>query len=196
VTGRRLHEPEIIERVNERLKEMDWLRDHPKQFKYTVAGHDCWSDIRARVENVPTSAEQYAALDWPVSRASVSRIAGLKNFRAYLRYGKPDRLLPLFRMFETETNLRCFEQLQSLVVDPDDREDVLKQNADDFGEGGDDLYDETRYALASRPVIARPVQPVLTPSEHRDTRLEKILESLQKGPNGRGSGGGRRAPLR
>ena len=42
-----------------------------------------------------------------------------------------------------------------MIINPDDPEDVLKVNADPItGIGGDDFYDETRYALASRPGVA------------------------------------------
>ena len=50
----------------------------------------------------------------------------------------------------TPGNLKCIEQLESRVADPDNIEDVLKTDADDFGEGGDDSYDETRYGAMSR----------------------------------------------
>ena len=43
-----------------------------------------------------------------------------------------------------------------MTTNPDDPEDVLKVEADPItGDGGDDDYDETRYALASRPGVAR-----------------------------------------
>jgi hypothetical protein len=43
-----------------------------------------------------------------------------------------------------------------MTTNPDDPEDVLKVDADPItGDGGDDDYDETRYALASRPGVSR-----------------------------------------
>ena len=44
--------------------------------------------------------------------------------------------------------------------DPDDPEDVLKRDADpDTGLGGDDDYDQVRYALASRPRKSKEAPP-------------------------------------
>jgi hypothetical protein len=42
-----------------------------------------------------------------------------------------------------------------MQLDPLDREDALKVDADRNGKGGDDDYDETRMALSSRPCKAR-----------------------------------------
>ena len=57
---------------------------------------------------------------------------------------------------DTPGNRKCFVALETMIINPDDPEDVLKINADPItGEGGDDFYDETRYALASRPGRAK-----------------------------------------
>ena len=57
----------------------------------------------------------------------------------------------------TDGNAWLFDQIETMVCDPDDPEDVLKVNADrDTGEGGDDGFDCLRYGLASRPQKARP----------------------------------------
>ncbi len=64
----------------------------------------------------------------------------------------------------TDGNDKCFHQLESLPTDPDNIEDALKSNADIFGQGGDDFYDETRYAVASR------VPP--SPSRFLETKFE------------------------
>ena len=51
-----------------------------------------------------------------------------------------------------DANLRAFECMESRVADVDKNiEDVLKTNANEFGEGGDDDYDADRYAMAGRP---------------------------------------------
>jgi hypothetical protein len=44
------------------------------------------------------------------------------------------------------------EQLKAMTTDPKHPEAPLKRDADPLtGDGGDDSYDETAYALASRP---------------------------------------------
>lgn len=135
------------------------LRRHGLDFAdllYTVAGHDLWADRKARGETVPTIAEQYASASWFCRRASISRVAGLQNFRDYLEWHNPDgtEKRPKFLIFKTDSNVRLFESLEQMVTDPDHPEDALKVDADRYGEGGDDDYDMVRYALASRPLRA------------------------------------------
>jgi hypothetical protein len=61
--------------------------------------------------------------------------------------------------FDTDGNRRCLEQLETMVPDPADPEVALKVDANEFGESGDDHYDETRYAVVSRPLSAKAPWP-------------------------------------
>jgi hypothetical protein len=125
---------------------------------YTVAGHDCWHDVQARSNMGPTTAERFSRAGIPMIQADISRIAGLKNFREMTTWkrrgpitkGKPTPGTPMFRLFDTPGNRRCFGSLVNMILDDDRPEDVLKVDADQDGNGGDDDYDETRYALQSR----------------------------------------------
>ncbi len=148
----RHHQPrEIAERIHARVP-IDELM-------YIHAGHDCWADVRARGENVPTIAEQFQSCGIYLSQANISRRAGLNNLRRYLAWRGPDGKdgTPALRFMRTEGNLWLFDQLETMVCDPDDPEDALKMYANrDTGEGGDDGYDTIRYALASRPPPAGP----------------------------------------
>lgn len=154
VSGRRLLPHEIAQRVRGRMEQ--W--GIPK-FSYIVAGHDAWAERKAMGENTPTIAETFSELGLPLLQANIDRKMGLQELRKATAWkttgpeGTPGE--PNLLFFDTETNKRCFEQLETRVTDPDDLEDVLKTDADDWGEGGDDLYDETRYAMASRPMPAR-----------------------------------------
>ena len=121
--------------------------------RYTVAGHDVWADVKARSEHIPTLAEQFAAHGFPMVKANISRIAGVQNCRRYLQLIGEEQT-PRFAWMDTPTNRKVFECIESRVSDPDHPEDVLKVDADDSGTGGDDHYDQWRYALASRPIAA------------------------------------------
>lgn len=140
--------------------------------QYTVAGHDCWAEKKSHGETVPTIAEQCAAQGWVLKQASISRIAGANNIRAYLRHGQ-------FRVFDAPGPLAVLSCLETRVNDPLDPEDVLKVNADQDGRGGDDDYDMVRYALASRPIAAdrtvkavpQHVHPGLKRDGHRKPRV-------------------------
>lgn len=154
VTGRRLLPHEIADRVKGRMKQL-----RIPSLKYTSAGHDCWAEIKARGENTPTVADQFSDLGLPLMQANIDRKMGLQALRDHFAFKErgPNKSdgTPRLRLLDTDTNRRCFDCLETIVTDPDDPEDVLKTDADDWGEGGDDMYDETRYAVASRPMPAK-----------------------------------------
>ena len=108
----------------------------------------------------PTIAEALQAHGMLVTEASNARVLGLNNLRTYTHFDPiwpitgDDARHPRFRLMDTEGNRRCLAQLQAMQVDPKDHEDVLKIDADYAGRGGDDSYDETRYALMSRPLTS------------------------------------------
>jgi hypothetical protein len=129
--------------------------------QYIVAGHDCWAHHKARRDDTtPSTEERFAQQGIFLTRASIARYAGLRNFREQVAFkgrlpGGEDGE-PNFYMMDTPGNMKCFENMQNIIINPDDPEDALKVNADPItGEGGDDFYDETRYALASRPGRAK-----------------------------------------
>jgi hypothetical protein len=176
VTGRRLLPHEIHERIAARVP-LDKL-------KYIAGGLDLWNTIKAKGENTPPLAEQFWGFGWKLQKANVDRVSGLNNMRRYVtwRPATEDEPIqePAFRLMDTEGNRRCFDQLSAMVSDPDDPEDALKVDGDpDTGEGGDDMYDETRYALASRPRKAgsppRPPKPA-----RYDDGFEKVVEQKNK----------------
>jgi hypothetical protein len=146
-TGRHSQPPEIVSRA-ESAAGAYWDR-----VRYSVAGHDVWADVRARSEHIPTLAEQFVALKAPMVKANISRISGVQNMRRYLTGGN-EKEKPRFQIFDTPTNRQVYECLESRVSDPDNIEDVLKQDADAQGRNGDDFYDMVRYGLASRPFAA------------------------------------------
>jgi hypothetical protein len=159
------------------------LERHGLNFKdltYTVAGHDCWHDIQARGENTPTVAEQlWLSHGWSMIKASISRITGLNNMRAYLA---ADR----FKVHDTPSNNDALLCLESRITDPKRPEDVLKQDANQDGQGGDDPYDMVRYGLASRPLlpdapaVGRPqdIHPGINPATgHRLDKGRKVTLS-------------------
>lgn len=159
VSGRHLQPPEIVDRIAQTILP---LGVSVSMLKYTVAGHDCWADVKARAENIPTVAEHFHRLGLPLTRANISRITGVQNIRRYIAFKTPDGKLftPRFHVCDTSGNARTWEVLESRVSDPDNPEDILKTNADDNGQGGDDPYDQVRYALASRPIAGKaPSEP-------------------------------------
>lgn len=143
IGGRQMQPPAIAERMGTCLERAGVPKD---RLRFVASGHDLWADVKARSENIPTLAEQFAALLWPMVKANISRIAGVQNCRRYFA-GDP----PMFRWVDTPGNRLNYECMASRISDPDEVEDVLKVDADPTGKGGDDDYDETRYGLAARP---------------------------------------------
>ena len=177
VTGRHLLDHEILERIRERPTiRLDLA-------KATHAGHDAWNEYRARGESTPTTAERFGQAGIIMRRANTSRISGLQNMRHYIdptRTGKPR-----FYVMDTPTNQAVFANLEAMVVDPDNPEDALKIDADDFGDGGDDHYDMTRYGLAARPLVGKPEPEAELPVQDYDRGYTATIERLQSKPKTR-----------
>jgi hypothetical protein len=160
IRGRHMSDRRIAERINERVP--------VHELNYIVAGHDCWAEHKARRDDATEStAERFAEYGIHLTQANIARYAGLKNFREQVawqeilppREGETGRQdgEPNFYWMDTEGNHKSFENIQVITVDPDDPEDALEVDADPLsGDGGDDDYDETRYALASRPQRSMP----------------------------------------
>lgn len=156
ITGRMLQPQEIAAKVQVHL---DRLKIPMSRIRHIIAGHDVWADVKARAENIPTIAEHLREWGWRMVPAHTSRISGLNNLRKFLSWkdvypgGGDD--LPYLMFMDTKGNRECYKQLATLAADPNNPEDAEKRDADSFGRGGDDSYDETRYALASRQMPAR-----------------------------------------
>lgn len=129
-----------------------------KTLKYIVAGHDCWAKGRT---GEPSLAEQFLNLPQThklpkilLTRANIDRIQGANQMRYFLAWkgtkaeGDGE---PKFFLVNNLNGLQTYNTLSNMIFDPNCPEDVLKVDADENGEGGDDMYDEVRYALMSRP---------------------------------------------
>lgn len=152
LTGRHLQPPQIANAIRSRLD--SWGLE-PDDLRYTVADKYAFDEQTALEDGTPTIAETFAQAGILLSRANQQRVHGLNHLRKYLSWKEmgPDGedVTPMLVFFHTEGNKRCFDQLASIATDPDNPEDALKSDADKFGQGGDDHYDETRYAIASLP---------------------------------------------
>ncbi len=150
ITGAKMADAQMVSYIAEVLA---LLGVSPGELAYVVAGKDAWHDVQARAAIGETTAERFQKAGFPMMPADNSRISGLKNMRELLAWqktgpeGTPGH--PRFVLRDTPANQKAFDQLQGMILDPDRPEDVLKQDATE-GEGGDDIYDETRYALQSR----------------------------------------------
>ena len=169
ITGRKLIPEQIVARVKAGL---ETLGLGFTDIRYTVSGSDVKIQDKARGNWGPSVSEQFQQYGWQLINADQNRVSGYQNMLRYLTW-KP-ATPPLFRFMDTLGNRKCFDQLESMVVDPDFPNDVLKVDADPLtGEGGDDHYDETRYALMSRPVTPK------EPQKYHD-RIDRALAKNQE----------------
>ena len=172
--GRRRLDSEIADALNEAFP--------VQQFRKFVAGHDCWNEVRARIEGTPTTAETFQKHGIHLVRANIDRKSGLKNMREYIHHDTALGIRPRFYVMRTPNNLRVFETLESMVIDPDNREDALKVDADDYGQGGDEGYDVTRYGLAARPLKGTvPEEPDPRPFDPEVLKAEVEAKTTMRG---------------
>jgi phage terminase large subunit len=161
IRGRRDTDSEIIQAIQETAK----ARGYPLDRLTYVAADRGIFDKRGRDVGYegPTLAERMTEAGIPVIPANIERIHGLRQLREYLQWEGREAHVgeltveedPNLFFMDTEGNLAALDRLENIVTDPDRPEDALKVDADEFGEGGDDDYDETRYAVASRPALAK-----------------------------------------
>jgi hypothetical protein len=155
VHGRRMIPDDIATRVRKSL---------PKQcFNEVYAGHDCFAKRRAYGGDSPTIADTFLEYDIALTHAALDRVLGWTVMRRLFALPRDDAgnlLPPKFLIVDTPANRKTLANLQSAVSDPDDPEDVLKEDANEQGEGGDDARDMVRYGLSIR--AARGTKPVYT----------------------------------
>lgn len=120
--------------------------DRLEQF---VAGQDVFAnrgDATAK-----TIADQYSEQDIELLPAVMDRINGASEILK--RLGDSERgEAPTIQVFDT--CVRLIECLPALVHNPNRPEDVLKVDADEDGNGGDDTYDALRYGCMARVGVA------------------------------------------
>lgn len=117
-----------------------------------VAGHDIYANRGSNPDNL-TIADQFEqeGINW--QKANVDRVNGAAQMTQ--RLGNPKEGIPAtwFISRACEELTHC---IPNMIVDEKRPEDVLKINANEFGEGGDDPYDCARYGLMVRPLLLSP----------------------------------------
>jgi hypothetical protein len=106
------------------------------------------SDVFSRQSDGTTVAQQYIRLGIKLRPANMDRINGWAEILS--RLGDPSNGIPP-RLFIHARCARLLDTLPSLQHDPNRPEDVLKIDADEDGQGGDDAADALRYLLATKP---------------------------------------------
>ncbi len=152
------------------------------------AGHDVFAKIQAHQPGHETVADVFWKQKIRLSKANIARIPGATVMRRMLTrkqsdgsYGTP-RLL----VCDTPGNRWAFEQWMEMQPDPTSPDDVLKVDANEDGEGGDDAYDTARHGLASpswlpiEPAKERPLVIHGDPPKQPDWRDTNRVEDEQE----------------
>lgn len=125
-----------------------------ERLRHIYAGHDIFQ-VRGDSRGKTISQQYREAMDietndpigLKMQHANVARIPGAALLLELL--GNPTLgMAPKIQFFKDCP--RTINTMQRMVVDKDDPEDVLKVDADNDGQGGDDCYDMLRYGTLSR----------------------------------------------
>lgn len=176
IKRRLMRDPDLAGTLNERVPAQALMNVH--------AGHDCWHQHKAYGDNTPTTAAYFGTCGIQLTRANIARVSGYRNMLRYMSWRESEYLpqrVPMVQFFDTPTNRWLLEEhLTTLVCDPDDVTDVLKQDANsETGLGGDDGYDCLRYLLAARPLKAESGAHLLNLSAWDPLVLAREAEKLR-----------------
>lgn len=150
------HASSRLKRPDEIARVIDSVSGGVSTLQYIVAGLDCWSRQR---DGGPSLYETFLSGNPKINlrQANVDRIHGAFQVRQFIAWkalkedkdGKPIDGKPKFFIFQNCSAV--YDTVASMIFDDHSPEDVLKVDADENGQGGDDNYDMVRYGLMSRP---------------------------------------------
>ena len=138
------------------------------------AGHDAFNVRQAHTVSVETVADVFDRHGVRLAKANTTRRQGWGAVRRALTKKQPDGTsgTPKLLICDTPGNRWAIERLLELIPDPLDQEDVLKVDANDDGEGGDDAADCLRYGLLVPGALHEEPIPKLDESNGRDPAIK------------------------
>ncbi len=151
-------------------------RMQPQCQRLVFAGHDAFSKRMARQAALESTADVFAREGILMTHANIQRIQGWSAVRRGLTVKQPDGTngVPSLLICDTPGNRWAIERMLEATPDPTNPDDVLKVDANEDGEGGDDALDCLRYGLASTGDARAPAG--LGPSKEPDRALRFDLE--------------------
>lgn len=135
------------------------------------AGHDLWAKGR---DGGPTIYEQFVEAGinskngLHIHRAKIDRKQGVSEIRKFVAWRNTSTNESKLKFFKNTRPV--FDNIAGMQFDMKEPEDVLKIDADEDGQGGDDLYDSARYGLMSRNY------PTVAELQYADNTAMKILQ--------------------
>lgn len=119
--------------------------------RLVFAGHDAFNKRQANQAVVQSTADVFASQQVFMVPAMTARVQGWAAVTRALSKKQPDGSLgePRLKICRTTGNLWAIERLLEMTPDPTDADDLLKVDANDDGEGGDDVADVLRYGMST-----------------------------------------------
>ncbi len=170
-TGRLKETPEIVQGIVEHLR--------GRQCDI-YCGHDLWYPGRgggvSEYENFRRLLNEAGHSKTALIKAKTNHRQGIAQIRKYIT-SKNEAKKPLLYFFKNEPTVDVFNTLCSLQFDPKDPEDVVKLDADENGNGGDDAADSFRYLVMSRAYPNQPEKSTFGQFSGQSV-LENLMEEL------------------
>lgn len=113
------------------------------------AGHDCWGKHQAHGASGIATEEVFRNAGIQLIQADIDKVNGGRAVNRQLKAGT-------VKIARTRNNLRGYDQLSTILPDPNDIRKPLKVDADVDGQGGDDFADMFRYGIATRIAAIKP----------------------------------------
>lgn len=136
-------------------------KSHPKARRLVFAGHDALAKRMAHQATTESVRDVFARHKIGLVPAYLNRIPGWATTRRLLTRKQADGTVgtPDLLIVDTPGNRWAVERLLELTPDPTDPEDVLKVDANEDGEGGDDVGDCLRYGCCQTGLPKAPSKP-------------------------------------
>ena len=169
------HATAAKKRIDEQAK---MINDIVGDKKITIyCGHDCWDGSKG-----PTVASQLRLALPRLSfiKANIKRAQAVAILRGLFAYQGTELNDPQLKFFKNTEPV--YDVVSGMQFDEKKPEDVIKMDADDYGVGGDDVYDALRYAVVTwlRPkVLGEKKKDPSTADYLKDyiERSDRIMES-------------------
>lgn len=131
--------------------------------KLVFAGHDAFAKRQAHAAVLESVSDVFARHHVYMRRANIDRKPGWSVTSGLLSRKQPDGTLgtPELLICDTPGNRWAISVLLEMTPDPTDPDDMLKVDANEDGEGGDDPADALRYGCHSVARSKRPASEAL-----------------------------------
>jgi phage terminase large subunit len=177
----------VVKRIRDRLKRPDEIAQMIKEQCEDIikakkrieifAGADLWSKQR---DGTPSVYEQFLdaglkpGMGYVILRAKIDRVQGVGEIRKWIAWR--NRIPEEPRLYFFENCKDVFNSIAEMQFDDTKPEDVMKIDADENGEGGDDLYDGFRYGIMSRMFPSK----IDKPEYSKDSAMAIMQEHLNR----------------